>query len=616
PGAQVQWSFAMLVTAGYIFVVFIGARLMERRPPIQRRVFEYMLVYNSAQVVLNLWLAVSLWSEAWNLGYRTPWGNELDTSERGHSLGMLLWIQYHCRQLDLLDTIFMVLRKKFHRITRLHIYLRLVHMWGWFFVCKFACGGDSYFPAAVNSTCQVLVYLYYAVSIATQQGVPFIRKARVTEVQLFQFVLCAAHAVYIIVRGTLPRALASLNLFVMVSSLALYVDFDGDQPRLGPRQHSGFPDSLDSQPQGERARAAEENGGGARRPPGPRLTFCFDSSGWFYVYHFGVAMWLKEHLMPEGLTTENATSESFPQGLAFSGSSGGALVAGCLGTCIDVRQLFEYVLSQRTFCGWRPIRMMTCVESALEKFLPENAGQSMSGRVRVLLTRISSKMPFVTGEVVDQFTSRLDVKHTLRASCHVPGLNPFPYRHNQRLYYDGLMWSSLLVPWCSAEDSLVVKVSSTSKPLTDIRAPFNPPWWLLFPPTEDVLRGLFWVGYYHAAEWFAEAPSDPQLCRCRARAPEKEDISSKGSDTSLQFDPLASSRLEKHRMARKLLVKQLVPLSHVLPEKDPVTGQNVAELIATYRRAADQTCKLAVLAFALLVLMLGGAGWIIGLVTT
>lgn len=118
-----------------------------------------------------------------------------------------------------------------------------------------------------------------------------------------------------------------------------------------------------------------------------------------------------------------------------------------------------------------------------------------------------------------------------------------------------------------------------------------------FPPTEDVLRGLFWVGYYHAAEWFAEAPSDPQLCRCRARAPEKEDISSKGSDTSLQFDPLASSRLEKHRMARKLLVKQLVPLSHVLPEKDPVTGQNVAELIATYRRAADQTCKLAVLAF-------------------
>ena len=24
-----------------------------------------------------------------------------------------------------------------------------------------------------------------------------------------------------------------------------------------------------------------------------RLTFRFDSSGWFYVYHFGVALWLQ-----------------------------------------------------------------------------------------------------------------------------------------------------------------------------------------------------------------------------------------------------------------------------------------------------------------------------------
>jgi hypothetical protein len=24
-------------------------------------------------------------------------------------------------------------------------------MWGWFFACRYACGGDTYFPASVNA---------------------------------------------------------------------------------------------------------------------------------------------------------------------------------------------------------------------------------------------------------------------------------------------------------------------------------------------------------------------------------------------------------------------------------------------------------------------------------
>ena len=54
--------------------------------------------------------------------------------------------------------------------------------------------------------------------------------------------------------------------------------------------------------------------------------------------------------------------------------------------------------------------------------LPENCHQSLSGRVRILLTRVSLKYPFFTAEVVNNFSSRESVFHALRASCHVPKL--------------------------------------------------------------------------------------------------------------------------------------------------------------------------------------------------
>lgn len=593
PWAEVHWSVAALTTVGYLFVVFAGVRVMERRPPVQKRVFEYMFIYNATQVMLNASLSFTLWREAWRIGFPSLWGNALDFSPSSHRLGMLLWFQYHCRQLELLDTIFVILRKKFHHMSFLHIFLRLAHMWGWFFVCRYACGGDSYFPAAVNCMCQVIVYLYYTLSLIDEQGVPLVRRARVTEVQVLQFVICAAHACYVLYAGNIPRAVAGLSLFIMGASLILYADFGGDHPRLGKRCDTEQDHS--------------------------RLTFRFDSSGWFYVYHFGVAQWLEEHLLPEGLTSDEASTDRYPKSVAFSGSSGGALVAGALATGIKIRDLFEFVLGQHAECRRSPHLMFPAVERAMDKFLPRNAAPSMSGRVRVLLTRISIKPPFITGDVVDQFGTWSDVFHGLRASCHVPGLHMCPYRYHGRLYFDGLVWSSLLVPWSGDDANLVVKVSATSAPLTDLRAPLSPPWWILLPPHVDVLRGLFWVGYRDAAQWFTEPPQDPNPCRCRAtpgrarRGGESSPLHAAAAGLAGDIpqdkaaaDPLSASRFKKHAMAQSLLLRQ--PKDR--PIEDPVTGQSVEELVRCYRRAVDKSFK-ATLRVAFAACALGAiAAWV------
>lgn len=75
-------------------------------------------------------------------------------------------------------------------------------------------------------------------------------------------------------------------------------------------------------PEKERPTGSNMNDSACRR----RLTFSFDSSGWLYMYHLGVAQYLQRHLLPY----------LSPDDVAFSGSSGGALVAASLCTEVNI----------------------------------------------------------------------------------------------------------------------------------------------------------------------------------------------------------------------------------------------------------------------------------------
>jgi len=260
-------------------------------------------------------------------------------------------------------------------------------------------------------------------------------------------------------------------------------------------------------------------------------------------------------------------------------------VAGALGTGIKVRDLFEYVLEQHPRCRCNPYLIFPSLEGALDKFLPANAASSLSGRVRTLLTRVSTKVPFITGEVVDQYRDWAEAWHTLRASCHVPGIFLLPYKMNGRFYFDGLQWSSFFVPWIST-DSHTVRVSAICRPLTDMRAPLHPLWWTLFPPPPDVLRGLYWTGYRDAARWFSllSQPHQGPLDMCRCRRSEEEADSPR--------------RLEKFSTISKFILKSpVLPAATMqqdpeLPVLDEVTGRNVADLIQMYHQSAERNLRV------------------------
>lgn len=316
------------------------------------------------------------------------------------------------------------------------------------------------------------------------------------------------------------------------------------------------------------------------------------------VYHFGVAYWISEHVL-SGITPDNALTQ-YPPGIGFSGSSGGCLI-GCVLSCgQSVKDVFEFIILQRPDCVRNPTNMFAAVKKALQKFQYPGAYKALCARLRVLVTRVSLRPPFVMGEVIDWFPDNETAIQSLCASCHVPlmaGL--LPYKIGQRYYYDGMAWPSCwLVSWRGAKQDRVVRVSALSSPMSDIRiAPF-PYWWAVLPPPERVLRGIFWCGYRDAAIWFRSKPESQMFERCRMRKP----LSPKKAQ---QSNIAESLERETWEAARALLRKDPKTAAEDMAVVDPATGENIQALIehfqATVNRANRRLWQFAALALVALV---------------
>lgn len=162
-------------------------------------------------------------------------------------------------------------------------------------------------------------------------------------------------------------------------------------------------------------------------PPG-RVTFSFDSSGWLYTYHLGVACCLQQQLLGRGPAAE---AEEAVGDFAFSGSSGGALVAAALATGIDLHELAKFVIGCQEECKYNPWRMFPCTERALHRFIGSGAHEQANGRLRVLLTRIQllSVKPALRPETVSTFAS---VHHLKQVGAASGQAQPHPRRPPMR----------------------------------------------------------------------------------------------------------------------------------------------------------------------------------------
>jgi elongation of very long chain fatty acids protein 4 len=224
PYKECWWSGPVLFSIAYLALVFGGKRFMDGREPMQ--IAPYMFWYNVYQCILNLVCVVAMLYEVYdNPHYESMWGNFPQEGERrGLKIAFWVWVHYNNKYVELLDTVFMIVRKSYKQLSFLHCYHHLLLIWSWFLVVKVGAGGDSYFGGMVNSFIHVIMYAYYTMPIIGIK-VPIFIKRKITLCQKLQFCICLIHAIYVTYHGNCPLILPLMQAFVMINMLILFTLF-------------------------------------------------------------------------------------------------------------------------------------------------------------------------------------------------------------------------------------------------------------------------------------------------------------------------------------------------------------------------------------------------------
>ncbi|XP_030049020.1 very long chain fatty acid elongase 7 [Microcaecilia unicolor] len=183
-----------IIIGAYIyFVTSLGPKLMENRKPFDLK--EIMVCYNFSMVVFSSYICYEFLMSGWATGYSFQCDIvDYSRSPQAVRMAWTCWLFYFSKFIELLDTIFFVLRKKNSQITFLHVCHHSIMAWTWWFGVKFAAGGLGTFHALINCVVHMIMYTYYGLSALGPAYQKYLWwKKHLTSVQLIQFVMITTH---------------------------------------------------------------------------------------------------------------------------------------------------------------------------------------------------------------------------------------------------------------------------------------------------------------------------------------------------------------------------------------------------------------------------------------
>ncbi|XP_023177996.1 elongation of very long chain fatty acids protein F-like [Drosophila hydei] len=195
------WPVVIISLSYIIFVLKLGPIFMKNRPPYNVKTL--MLVYNIVQVIYNaLMFCYGIYYVIINPAYDNkcmhtfPLDHPLKTRER-----WITYIFFLNKMLDLLDTVFFVLRKSFKQITVLHTYHHINMFFFMYWVVRvYGTGGQYAMMGFLNSFVHTVMYSYYFISaLYPELKGSLWWKKYITRLQLLQFVLLFFQAVFVLI---------------------------------------------------------------------------------------------------------------------------------------------------------------------------------------------------------------------------------------------------------------------------------------------------------------------------------------------------------------------------------------------------------------------------------
>lgn len=194
PLMQSPIDMTVILLTYVFFSVCAGPRLMANRKPFHLN--SAMVIYNLSMVLFNAYIVYEFLMSGWATTF--TWRCDLiDTSSTPEAFRRVrvAWMFYISKYIELLDTVFFVLRKKQSQITFLHVFHHSVMPWSWWWgVTLTPAGGMGTFHPMVNSAVHVIMYFYYGLSAAGPRFQKYLWwKKYMTAIQLIQFILVSIH---------------------------------------------------------------------------------------------------------------------------------------------------------------------------------------------------------------------------------------------------------------------------------------------------------------------------------------------------------------------------------------------------------------------------------------
>ncbi|CAB3377394.1 Hypothetical predicted protein [Cloeon dipterum] len=225
PGTNFNLTVAVVVV--YLIVcLFLGPLLMKSREAMQLK--NCLAGYNLTMVLLSAYIAFESFMGGWGTHYRLlcqPIGAPDDKASmrmvRAH------YVYFVSKFIELMDTVFFVLRKKYSQISFLHVYHHGVVVLMSYCSFRYLPDGHGTLIVLLNSLIHVLMYAYYFLAALGPKVQRFLWwKKYLTTMQLVQFVFTMAHASYVFHPScNYPRPLVIVLMINSGMFLLLFVNF-------------------------------------------------------------------------------------------------------------------------------------------------------------------------------------------------------------------------------------------------------------------------------------------------------------------------------------------------------------------------------------------------------
>ncbi|XP_017140052.1 elongation of very long chain fatty acids protein F-like [Drosophila miranda] len=222
PLVNSAWPLATIIALYLLFVLKLGGQFMARHEALQLR--GVLKVYNIVQVLYNT--VMLIWgfhlifvARPYNLSCMTvlPQDHPMKSTER-----TLSYVYHLNKVLDLMDTVFFVLRKKQRQITFLHVFHHVFMAVTTHLLIRFyGHGGHVYFICMFNVLVHIVMYgYYYASSQSRNLQESLWWKKYLTLTQLVQFLLMFLHCAY---TGLQPNCNASRGVIYLICTMSAFM---------------------------------------------------------------------------------------------------------------------------------------------------------------------------------------------------------------------------------------------------------------------------------------------------------------------------------------------------------------------------------------------------------